>query len=66
MATEKVSVTLERDLVAQLRAVADKSGMSRIANEALADWLRSHNVDETSDEAGTDRVSDEADLNPSP
>jgi len=56
MATEKVSVTIDKDLAAELRAIAGKRGMSRIANEALADWLHANNMEQIPDEAETKRL----------
>ena len=35
MATEKVSLTLDRDVVAEARALAGPSGLSSFVNEAL-------------------------------
>lgn len=50
MATEKVSFTLDKDLMAEARAHAGQRGLSRIVNEALSDWLHGHRIDQMLDE----------------
>ena len=50
MATEKVSFTLDKDLVAEARATAGKRGLSRIMNDALSDWLHGRRIDQMLDE----------------
>jgi len=50
MVTEKVSFTLDKDLMAEARASAGKRGLSRIVNEALSDWLHGRKIDQMLDQ----------------
>lgn len=50
MATEKVSLTLEEELVTQARAAVGSRGLSRYVNRALRHQLQSDRLGELLDE----------------
>lgn len=50
MATEKVSLTLEEELVSQARATVGSRGLSRYVNRALRHQLQSDRLGELLDE----------------
>jgi hypothetical protein len=50
MATEKVSLTLEEELVSQARAAVGSRGLSRYVNRALRHQLQSDRLGELLDE----------------